>query len=437
VLLISGQVPSRDVRSGYYHENDQLRVCAPITKAQVRVESADRIVEELDRAWTAMIDGRQGPALFEITGDVLRTEVPAGDLPPLPPKQAVRAPRPADIEALGRLIAGWQRPLLMTGGGVTASGAETQLAELARRLGAPVFHTLMGKCGLSYDHPLMAGLPWKEGTSDASDMASRISPLFKEADGLLAIGCRFTQVVTGTWALRPPRELAQIDIDAAEIGRHYPVTLGVEADARLTLEQLLATLPPAPRPPWTKPRPPEPRLLGGLDLSGVIRRVLPRDAIVVADVTRLAYLMLTHFPVYAPRTFLHPAAAVSMGYGLPAALGVRAAFPDRVIITVMGDGCFQMTGLELATAVQERLPVVVILVNDHGLSLIKGIQQRRYGGRFIGVDLKNPDFGQFAGAFGVRSWRVETEAAFEAALIEAIRLCGPALVEVVLPPRAS
>jgi acetolactate synthase-1/2/3 large subunit len=167
-----------------------------------------------------------------------------------------------------------------------------------------------------------------------------------------------------------------------------------------------------------------------MDLPAAIRRVLPRDAVVVADVTQLAYRMLVEFPVYLPRTFLHPAGGISMGFGLPAALGARAALPDRPIVAVMGDGCFQMTGMELATAVQEKLPVVVVLVNDGSLTLIKAIQQRRYQGRYLGVDLLNPDFQQLAKAFGVRAWRTDSEASFEAALREAVALREPALVEV-------
>src|SRR5207302_2861812 len=129
----------------------------------------------------------------------------------------------------------------------------------------------------------------------------------------------------------------------------------------------------------------------------------------VADITRLGYILLAEFPVYEPRTFLHPAGFVAMGYGVPAALGAKAAHPGRTVAAVVGDGCFLMCGMELATAVQEKLPVVVILINDSSLTLIKAIQQRRYGGRYLGVDLRNPDFGHFAGAFGVRSWAVTSD----------------------------
>ena len=157
---------------------------------------------------------------------------------------------------------------------------------------------------------------------------------------------------------------------------------------------------------------------------------MPEDAIVAADITRLAYILLSDFPITRPRTFLHPAGYVAMGYGLPAALGAKAAFPDRAVVTVAGDGCFLMSGMELATAVQEQLPVVVVPVNDGSLTLIKAIQQRRYEGRYLGVDLHNPDFHLFARSFGVRAWQVFSDADFERALSEAIALGEPALVEV-------
>jgi acetolactate synthase-1/2/3 large subunit len=224
-----------------------------------------------------------------------------------------------------------------------------------------------------------------------------------------------------------------IDVDASEIGRHYPVTLGIHADARAALTALLARLPDSTRTPWAKlPPPDEPWMLPGIDLAGPLRRALPRNAIVVADITRLAYILLADFPVYEPRTFLHPAGSVAMGFGIPAALGAKAAFPDRPVVAVVGDGCFLMSGMELATAVQEDLRIVVVLVNDSCLSLIKATQQRRYESRFLAVDLRNPDFALFAKAFGAYYWRADTEEAFSKALVEAVTAKKVSLIEVIL-----
>jgi acetolactate synthase-1/2/3 large subunit len=438
VLLISGQIPTRGagIRSGYYHENDQLSACATFTKRQVRVDEVHNLIPEFDRCFAALTDQRPGPVLFEVPLDVQRDDALEGladhPWPPVAPGPLALEPDAADVRRLAELLEGCRKPVIVAGGGVVAAGAEELLVRIAERLGAPVFNTLLGKCALPSDHALNRGLPWHRATSDLTNMGSLISPLFSQADGMLAVGCRFTQATTGNWTMPVPPTLAQIDIDAAEIGRHYPVALGIQADARQALRALLAVL-PGPRPSWAPtPSAREPWRLPGLDLVGPLRRVLPRDAVVVADITRLAYILLAEFPVYQPRTFLHPAGFVAMGYGIPAALGAKVALPERVVLAVVGDGCFLMSGMELATAVQEKVPIVVVLVNDGSLTLIKAIQQRRYEGRFLGVDLRNPDFGQLARAFGVAAWQVHSDTAFEAALREAIASGGPALVEVHL-----
>jgi thiamine pyrophosphate-dependent acetolactate synthase large subunit-like protein len=435
VLLISGQIPTSGlgVRSGYYHENDQLAALATITKHRVRISDGDRLVVDLDQAFLALTAGRPGPVFVEVPLDVLRADVS------IPPATVAASPchpvtpSTQDISALVRLLTNWKRPLLLAGGGVLSAEAGPSLVRLAEQLGAPVFNTAMGKGTIPGDHPLSAGLPWRRATSDLSNMASYFSPLFSEADGLLAIGCRFTQLATGTWSMPLPPALAQIDIDAAELGRHYPVTLGVQSDARSALEALLPALPEKPRQPWARMPPPgKPWTLPGVDVAGPLRRLLRRDAIVVADITRLGYILMAEFPVYEPRTFLHPAGFVAMGYGIPAALGAKAAFPERPVVAVVGDGCFLMSGMELATAVQEKLPIIIIIVNDSCLTLIKSTQERRYEKRFIGVDLRNPDFQLFAHSFGIHYWRADDDVAFETALSEALAAGEPAVIEVRL-----
>lgn len=437
VLLISGQMATSGLglRSGYYHENEQLRAVQSLVKYAARITHVGQVGGTIDEAFVAMTTGRPGPAFVEIPLDVQRqaaaTQVPLA----VPRSPDPLAPDAGDIERLVQRLQGWHKPLLLAGGGVVAAGGEPALAELATRLGAPVFTSFLGKTALSSDHPLKAGLPWRRATSDLTDMAGQHSPLFAEADGILALGCRFTQALTGSWSLRVPASLVHVDIDPQEIGRHYPAAQGIVADARLTMAALLSALAAANRPPWAQlARPTEPWRLPGVDLLGSLRRRLPRDGIVVADITRLSYIMLADFPTYEPRTFLHPAGFVAMGYGVPAALGAKIAFPERAVVAVVGDGCFLMSAMELATAVQENVPIVVVLVNDHCLTLIKAIQERRYQGRFLGVDLHNPDWQHFAQAFGVACWQVDSDAAFEEALAQALTANRPALIEVKLKP---
>jgi len=463
VLLLSGQIPTtgRGLRSGFYHENEQLEACASFTKWRACLDDVHSIRPQLDLAMAALTGSRPGPVLLEIPLDVLRAKPEHLSFPSQPTMVSAPVVRRGEIESLANLVQEWQKPLILAGGGVITSGAESILIQVAERLGAPVFHTLMGKGVIPADHPLAAGLPWFQATSDLTDMESLISPLFAQADGLLAVGCRFSQISTANWKLPMPRALAHIDVDRSELGRHYPPTLGINADTKSALTKLLEALPSKAKAPWAQEpaskiedrgskienlRPPQSSILDprsstarpawrlpGIDLLGSMRRVLPRDAIISADITRLAYIMLADFPVYQPRTFLHPAGFVAMGYGLPAALGAKAAFPKRVVVAITGDGGFLMSGMELATAVQEKLPVIVILINDQSLTLIKAIQERRYQSRFLGVDLLNPDFRLLAQAFGVRYWRADNDSAFESALHEAIPLKEPSLIEVQLP----
>lgn len=431
MLLISGQVPSAGLgpRTGYYHENDQRSAVASFTKLQVRAADPSTAVHELDRAWFATRLGRPGPVLYEVPVDIQRTDVAYPAWPSVLELPGPRGDTSGSAEHLMRLVTSWRRPLILAGGGVISAGAEDGLRELAERLGAPVIHTANGKCAIHSSHPLAAGMPWTRATSDLSNMASMFSPLFAEADGVLALGCRFSQLTTGTWTLKLPR-LAQIDIDPAEIGRHYPVESGIVCDLQI-LTPLAGRLPVGARQPWAPPaKPREPWRLPGIDILGPLRRALPPDGIVAADITRLAYLMMVEFPFEQRRCFLHPAGAVAMGYGLPAALGAKAAFPDRPVVAVAGDGGFQMSAMELATAVQERLPVVVVLVNDNSLTLIRATQEWRYAGRFIGVDLRNPDFAQFVRSFGAAYWRADDEATFEHAIRQALACGEPAVVEV-------
>jgi acetolactate synthase-1/2/3 large subunit len=267
-------------------------------------------------------------------------------------------------------------------------------------------------------------------------MAGLFSPLFEQADGLFAIGCRFSQLTTGSWSLKMPASLAHVDVDPAELGRHYPVTQGLACDARCALEALLAAMPAAPREHWAVIQPRDAGWrLPGVEVLEVVREVLPTDAILAVDVTRLGYVMMVDFPLQTTRTFLHPAGAVAMGYGLPAALGAKVAFPGRTVVAVMGDGGFQMSALELATAMQEDLPVVVLLVNDGCLTLIKTTQDIHYSQRHIAVDLRNPDFGALTRAFGARYWLAETDLALGPALREATSAGQTAVVELRLAGR--
>jgi len=493
-LLISGEIRSGDMgrQRGYYHEMNQLDFFKPITKWNACAKSASDIPKIFDKAFEMLRDGRARPVYVEVPIDVIAAEVDENDVVELKNTSENRdiIPQKADGDLIGKaaeILAEANLPLIIAGGGVISADASKELIELAELLGAQVIMTPMGKGAIPADHPSCSGLTWHRITSDLSNMSDMLSPLPAIADVVLAIGCRFTQLATGNWTLRLPENLIQIDIDETEIGKNYPVKLGITADAKIALKQLIAACPtvadlpagsPSERSPSTRQasarrgelsnfqlttgkqarmKPDDIRLtasptlrnnwesiitsrlpkrerwiMPGWDIVPALREVLNRNAIMAADITRIGYMMLANFDSYLPRTFLHSTAFIAMGHGFPAALGAKVAYPNRQVVSVSGDGGFMMTGQELATAVQHNINVVAIVINDNSLNAIKAIQDRNYGGRHIAVNLHNPDFVKFADSFGAIGLRVEEPEQFRNTLVKALEADAPVLIEIAV-----
>jgi acetolactate synthase-1/2/3 large subunit len=421
---------------------DNLGVTSPLTKWNATARSADEIPELVRRAFREMTTGRPRPAHLDLPIDVLTETAAARPLDPA----ATESPA-VDRESIQRAadrLAGAERPLIIAGGGVVAAQACGELLAVAETLNAPILTTPMGKGCISDDHPLAAGMLFHRTTSDLSNMRDNLSPLPGCADAVLVVGCRFSQLATGNWELKLPQILIQIDVDANEIGRRYPTEVGIHADAKTALATLAEVLRANVRrghiSSWNDVRSrisaPARWRIEGFDIAPLLRRMLDRDAIIACDITRLYYMMLANFPVYEPRTFLHPSGFIALGYGLPAALGAKAAYPHRQVVAVAGDGGFLMTAQELACAVQHKLNVVAIVINDNCLSAMKGIQNRSYGGRHIAVDLVNPDFVKFAESFGALGLRISGVEQFEETLSAALHADQPGVMEIRAPETA-
>ncbi len=436
VLVIASQITSGFIGQdrGVFHEmRDQLGMAAAITKWSRRVTRVADIPAAVNEAWLAMTSGRPRPAYIEIPEDVLAAE---DDLEIAPAPHL--APPAADAQLVAqaaRILRDATRPLIFAGGGVQWSGATGALAKLAEALGAPVANTCNGKGALPDDHPLALGF--------AVFGLEPIMNLWKQADAVLAIGTDLDEITTGGWQLPPPRGLVQVDIDPAQIGRNYPVDVGLAGDARVVLRQLADAL-DGPGPdavtPWAM------EALGvrrqmrdaaagtdGLALVQALSAALGRDGITTGDAACVGGWQLWHQPVYEPRTFLFPLGFGTLGFGLPAALGAQAAHPDRRVICLCGDGGFLFTGQELACAVQHELNVVTVVVNDNTFGAIRRQQERNYGGRVFAADLVNPDFPLLAQAYGATGLHIETMDELPGALDAAFASGKPALIEVPGP----
>ena len=423
---------------GELHElKDQFGMMEALAGWTREVSQVEEIPDALRDAFRVMRNGRSRGAYLQIPLDLLMIEAdmkipePAPASPPRPSRE--------QIAALVRMLAESRHPLIVAGEGVTRAGANEQLARLAELLGAPVLLGRKSHEVLPADHPLSVAAT-NYGFPD--EMRSLIT----ESDMALVIGSKLGAGRTGNGKLPLPKPMVQIDIDPAEIGRQYPVNLGIVADAQVALEMLLEALRDVPH-QWIS-RVEEvarvremlhthmQRVFGeSIALLNGVREGLPRNGLVVADMTMPGYASAEYLPMYEPRTYIHSSELCSIGCGLPMALGAKMAAPERPVVTLCGDGGFLLNVGELATAAQEQIDVTVVIFNDATYTAVKRDQARRFDGRYIATDLRAPDYVALAHAFGIEGMRVSGPDELRDAIRAATSRPGSTLIEVLLPPR--
>jgi thiamine pyrophosphate-dependent acetolactate synthase large subunit-like protein len=433
VLLVTGQVNHDRLHQecGNYHEIDLEGMFRPCTKYAATVMDNQEIPGVVAQAFHAMTTGRPRPAALILPqdlmghpadntlGDQFNHEAALAFIATHGERGQIQT-RAAAVDRAVALLAEARRPIILAGGG--ALRAEAAIRSLAERLRCPIITSLNGKGLIDERDPLSLG-------HARSVRARLVQPL---ADVMLAVGCRFTEVMTGFRKMQIPDKLIQVDIDAGQIGMNYPAVVGIVTDAQHALEAILDRLPVMVRSDWgdvwTQARHTiRPNREWFID---TLRAELPHDAVIFTDASEMAYRMHTDFPAYMPRSFFYPSNYIALGWGFPAAVGAAVALPGRVVVSVSGDGGFAMTCQELATAVRYGLHVIAIVHNDSAYGAIKNLQRVKHGGRYRDTDLNNPDFVKLAEAFGVPAVRVRDAAEFAAALREAIGRGGPGLIEV-------
>lgn len=439
LLVIASSLPraSRERRRGELHEiKNQFGVMESLAGWTRSVASLEEIPDAIRDAFRAMSRGRPRGAYIEIPLDLLMMEAEL-DIP-APAHVAPSEPPAQDIAAIAQLLRNAKRPLIFAGNGVTASGANMQLAKLAELLGAAVMLDSKSRDAMPTSHPLVVAT---SGYALTREMRSLVG----DSDVLLIID---SKLGAGRPVLEKqylPQTIVQIDREPDEIGRHYPVTLGVAADISLTLDALLVALRDvsddqpdreAEVAHVNRSLDEHVRRAYGENLAYLhaVREAVSPDGIIVADMTKLGYASSEVLRTYMPRTYIHPSELCSIGCGLPLALGAKVAAPGRPVVALCGDGGFLLNAGELATAVQEQLGVVIVIFNDATYTAVKAQQQRRYHGRYIATDLRAPDYIALARAFGLKASRAESPAQLNDALCESLRADTPTLIEVPLPP---
>ncbi len=441
VVCLTGQVPSEylGIGRGHLHElADQRATLATLIKDAVRIDDARATSAVVDRAFRTALSDRPGPVAVEMCWDTMASEsaiaIEAGN---------AGRDRPAlDLDAVRRaadVIAAARNPMIMCGAG--AQHARASVLALAERLEAPVTAFRSGRGVIPEDHALFAGA-----------VAAR--ELFDDVDVLIGIGSRLEMPFMRwrdpmRYERRPASAptLVRIDVDAGELERLVP-DVGVVGDAEDACSALVEQLGHAPRP---DPRRREQiaaakRLARGL-IDGIqpqqayldtIRQRLPRDGFLVPELSQVGFTTYTGgYEVYEPRTYVTEGFQGTLGFGFPTALGVKAAHPDRAVISVTGDGGFMFAVQELATAAEHGLGVVTLLFNNESYGNVLRDQQQQFGGREIASRLRAPDFMKLAEGFGVAGRRVRSPAALGPVLERALADDAPALIEIVVPAGAE
>jgi len=462
MVVIAGDVPS------YYYgkhphqeinlhaDASQYEIYRPFVKRAWRVERPELLPEIIEKAFQLAENGRPGPVLVSVPMDIFSKEVDIALFEKLNHHTKKLQKSSIDNETAKQIIEKLvqaENPLVYVGGGIMLADASSELQELVDHLSIPVAYTLMGKGAISDDHPFALGMTGFWGTKFVNDMCLN-------ADLILALGTRFAEADSSSWESEytfniPKTKLIHIDIDPNEIGRNYPTEIGVVADLKqaLTVINRVAKemVPNGKQNPELKqkiahykkefrsqnrehienpsyPMRPE-RILQE------VRDVLPRDAYITTDVGWNKNGVGQQFPVFQAGTIFTPGGYATMGFGAPAALGAKIAHPDKVVVSLVGDGGFGQNPAVLATAAEENIPVVWIIMNNYAFGTIAGLEQAHFGtthGTVFRKDGKpySPDYAGIAKAYGIDGIKIQSAEEFKPVLQRAIESNKPFVIDV-------
>jgi acetolactate synthase-1/2/3 large subunit len=443
IVCITGQVPRGAIGSDAFQECDITGITIPVTKHNYLVSDVRELAYTIREAFHIARTGRPGPVLVDIPKDIQQEKTefiyPEGEIR-LPGYRPPNSATQEQVEAALDLIKNAKKPMILAGHGILMSGAMAELRELSERAQIPVALTLLGKGAMPEKHPLVIGMMGMHGVA-ASNYA------IQEADLLIALGMRFDDRVTGNLKTYSPNSRKiHVDIDASEINKNVKVDVGIAGDLRTVLSQMLPGVPSKQHAEWISRirdwqedsderdivnRNVDGKLLGAQVIND-LWKYTGGDSITVSDVGQHQMLEAQYYPHQRPLTMLTSGGLGTMGFGLPAAIGAKLGRPDEEVWAVVGDGGFQMTMPELATAVQENVKVNIAILNNAFLGMVRQWQEFFYEERYQATPMFSPDFVKLADAFGIPAMRVTSRDQIEESVQFARSHSGPVLIEYVI-----
>ncbi|VVB75434.1 3D-(3,5/4)-trihydroxycyclohexane-1,2-dione hydrolase [uncultured archaeon] len=442
LIALAGNVPTTLLGNDAFQETDMIGVTLPITKHNFQIRSANNITSTINNAFTIALNGRPGPVFIDIPKDVqlnqVTNEKPTQKIEGFNP---VLKGHPEQIKRAAKMILDAQRPVIIAGGGIIISNASHELSKIVESFNLPVTSTFMGKSCIEETHPLYLGVVGMHGRKTANYAVGN-------ADVIVAIGCRFSDRITGdVKTFAPEAKIIHIDIDSAEIGKNVRADLPIVGDAKHILAELLDAMrahAKKGKTEWSKKMEKFIKECNcGFDISNnpidprkiihELNKVLAPHDIVTAG-TGQHQMFAAHFLKRSlPRTFISSGGAGTMGFGFPSAIGAKVAKPNSQVIDVDGDGSFAMVMQELATCKEEHIKVIPLIFNNSYLGMVRQWQELFHNKRYSGVRLnRTPNFAKVAQAYGLKGLTVDRESEINKSLKEALAHDETVLVDVLV-----
>jgi acetolactate synthase-1/2/3 large subunit len=444
MVCITGQVAAHLLGTDAFQETDVIGITMPITKWNIQVTRAEDIPGAIAKAFYIARNGRPGPVLVDITknAQVSKMDFEYKKCDYIRSYRPVPELQEEDVEAAAALINSAKKPYILCGHGVLIANAEKELIAFAEKAQIPIASTLLGLSAVSVDHPLYVGYLGMHGNYGPNIKTN-------ECDVLIAIGMRFDDRITGeVSSYARQAKVVHIEIDAAEINKIIKADVAVHADAKAALQALLPKIKEQRHDEWLQGFKEADRLEeekvtrrelypeeGQLKMAEVIRLISEKTgghAILVTDVGQHQMIASRYYRFQEPNTNITSGGMGTMGFALPAAMGAKVGMPEKEVVAIIGDGCFQMTLQELGTIYQSEIGVKIVILNNNFLGMVRQWQQLFFDKRYSSTEMINPDFVQIAKGFYVPGRKVTERAEIEAAVEEMIQHKGAYLLEVVV-----